>query len=215
MEIPGIQLMSALYMGNRPLVKVDSKVQIVCEQFVRMLVHHGLPAEDLDFIYSDGPVMNDVILRGRSRMCLFTGSQGVAEKLVKDLRGRIKLEDAGFDWKILGPDVPPEGSKNYDFAVWQADQDAYGFSGQKCSAQSILFAHKNWVERGFLDELKERVSALTLFCFRTIQCWCRSLFGWLLCWFFFAGSTDRLGFSLTRKKQWNTFLLLARQKDVI
>ena len=159
MEIPGIQLMSALYMGNRPLVKVDSKVQIVCEQFVRMLVHHGLPAEDLDFIYSDGPVMNDVILRGRSRMCLFTGSQGVAEKLVKDLRGRIKLEDAGFNWKILGPDVPPEGSKNYDFAVWQADQDAYGFSGQKCSAQSILFAHKNWVERGFLDDLKERVSA--------------------------------------------------------
>ena len=48
----------------------------------------------------------------------------MAEKLVLDLRGRVKLEDAGFDWKILGPDVPPKGSKNYDFAVWQADQDA-------------------------------------------------------------------------------------------
>ena len=124
LEIPAIQLLSALYMGNRPLVKVDAKVQPVCEQFVRMLIYAGLPPDDLDFIYSDGPVMNDVIVRGHSRMCLFTGSQAVAEKLVKDLRGRIKLEDAGFDWKILGPDVPPVGSKNYDFAVWQADQDA-------------------------------------------------------------------------------------------
>ena len=38
-------------------------------------------------------------------MTLFTGSSRVAEKLAVDLKGRIKLEDAGFDWKILGPDV--------------------------------------------------------------------------------------------------------------
>ena len=38
-------------------------------------------------------------------MTLFTGSSRVAEKLAVDLNGRIKLEDAGFDWKILGPDV--------------------------------------------------------------------------------------------------------------
>lgn len=38
-------------------------------------------------------------------MTLFTGSSRVAEKLAVDLKGRVKLEDAGFDWKILGPDV--------------------------------------------------------------------------------------------------------------
>ena len=38
-------------------------------------------------------------------MTLFTGSSRVADKLADDLNGRIKLEDAGFDWKILGPDV--------------------------------------------------------------------------------------------------------------
>lgn len=38
-------------------------------------------------------------------MTLFTGSSRVAEMLAVDLKGRIKLEDAGFDWKILGPDV--------------------------------------------------------------------------------------------------------------
>lgn len=38
-------------------------------------------------------------------MTLFTGSSRVADLLAVDLKGRIKLEDAGFDWKVLGPDV--------------------------------------------------------------------------------------------------------------
>ena len=44
-------------------------------------------------------------LQAQQKMTLFTGSSRVAEKLAQDLRGRVKLEDAGFDWKILGPDV--------------------------------------------------------------------------------------------------------------
>ena len=108
---------------------------------------------------------------------------------------QIFLEDAGFDWKILGPDV-----HEFDYVAWQVgrgqrfvggcgvarglggdtwvgdqetssnsaynlqddsvplapvipaslqcDQDAYACSGQKCSAQSILFMHDNWVEGG-------------------------------------------------------------------
>ena len=34
-------------------------------------------------------------------MCLFTGSRAIADKLAVDLKGKIKLEDAGFDWKVL------------------------------------------------------------------------------------------------------------------
>ena len=53
------------------------------------------------------------------------------------------LEDAGFDWKLLGPDV-----SDVDYVAWQSDQDAYACSGQKCSAQSILFMHENWAKAG-------------------------------------------------------------------
>jgi 1-pyrroline-5-carboxylate dehydrogenase len=28
-------------------------------------------------------------------------------------------------------------------------------SGQKCSAQSALFAHRNWVKAGFFDKIKQ------------------------------------------------------------
>lgn len=62
---------------------------------------------------------------------------------------QVKLEDAGFDWKILGPDV-----QDLDYVAWQCDQDAYACSGQKCSAQSVLFVHDNWAAAG--EEIDRR-----------------------------------------------------------
>lgn len=56
---------------------------------------------------------------------------------------QVFLEDAGFDWKVLGPDV-----SNLEYVAWVCDQDAYACSGQKCSAQSMLFMHKNWAAAG-------------------------------------------------------------------
>jgi 1-pyrroline-5-carboxylate dehydrogenase len=139
LEIPVLQVLGALFMGNKPILKVDSKVSLVMEQFLRLLHECGMPLTDVDFINSDGPVMNNLLLQAEPAMTLFTGSSKVAEKLALDLKGRIKLEDAGFDWKILGPDV-----QNEDYVAWVCDQDAYACSGQKCSAQSILFMHEVW-----------------------------------------------------------------------
>jgi len=148
LEIPALQSLSSIWMGNKCTVKVDEKVAIVYEQFVRMLISCGLDANLVDLVYSNGAVFNKLLVDGDSKMTLFTGSQAVAEKLTVDLRGRVKLEDAGFDWKILGPDVQDKG-----YVVWQADQDAYAFSGQKCSAQSICFIHENWMKAGIVDKL--------------------------------------------------------------
>jgi 1-pyrroline-5-carboxylate dehydrogenase len=53
-------------------------------------------------------------LQANPRMTLFTGSSRVADKLAVDLKGRIKLEDAGFDWKILGPDVQEVSYKKFE-----------------------------------------------------------------------------------------------------
>lgn len=150
LEIPVLQLMGALYMGNKPILKVDSKVSLVMDQMMRLLHYCGLPVEDVDFINSDGKTMNKLLLKANTRMTLFTGSSRVAEKLAVDLKGRVKLEDAGFDWKILGPDVQEE-----DYVAWVCDQDAYACSGQKCSAQSILFMHENWSKTSLLSKMKD------------------------------------------------------------
>ncbi|PIA62552.1 hypothetical protein AQUCO_00200515v1 [Aquilegia coerulea] len=149
LEIPVLQLMGALYMGNKPLLKVDSKVSIVMDQMLRLLHQCGLPKDDVDFINSDGKTMNKLLLEAKPRMTLFTGSSRVAEKLAVDLKGRVKLEDAGFDWKILGPDV-----QEVDYIAWVCDQDAYACSGQKCSAQSIVFVHENWASTSLISKMK-------------------------------------------------------------
>lgn len=81
----------------------------------------------------DGPVTEKILKRGNVKQTLFTGSSKIAEHLSKQLAGKIRIEDAGFDWKILGPDVPKD-QKMIDYIAWQADMDAYGHTGQKCSA---------------------------------------------------------------------------------
>ena len=43
---------------------------------------------------------------------------------------QVKVEDAGFDWKILGPDVQEE-----DYVAHTCDQDAYAY---RCAQIPIL-----------------------------------------------------------------------------
>lgn len=94
--------------------------------------------------------MDYIIDNSNFRVVQFTGSSKVAEHIAKKTNGRVRVEDAGFDWKILGPDV-----SNFEYVCWQSDQDAYGASGQKCSAQSIVFMHENWEKAGFVNGIKK------------------------------------------------------------
>jgi acyl-CoA reductase-like NAD-dependent aldehyde dehydrogenase len=68
---------------------------------------------------------------------------------------QVFLEDAGYDWKVLGPDV-----QDVDYVAWQADQDAYACSGQKCSAQSLMLMHSNWRKVSRSALVQQQFSAL-------------------------------------------------------
>merc|ERR1719195_1603170 len=111
-------------MGNRPTVKGASMGCIVLEQLIRLMIHCGMPPTDLDLIHCGGRTMGDLINKGPFRLTQFTGSSVTAEDLAHLTHGKVRLEDAGFDWKILGPDV-----LDIDFVSWQSDQDAYACSG--------------------------------------------------------------------------------------
>jgi 1-pyrroline-5-carboxylate dehydrogenase len=92
--------------------------------------------------------MEYIIDHANFRVIQFTGSSKVAEHLAEKTRGRVRIEDAGFDWKILGPDV-----NDFEYVAWQCDQDAYAATGQKCSAQSCMFVHENWMKQGITDAI--------------------------------------------------------------
>jgi 1-pyrroline-5-carboxylate dehydrogenase len=115
-----------------------AQVSIVAEQFLRLLHACGMPPADADLLHTDGPTTEALLLLSQPRSTCFTGSKRVAERLAAALRGRIRIEDSGFDWKILGPDVPRDAGA---YVAWVCDQDAFAASGQKCSAQSLLFIH--------------------------------------------------------------------------
>lgn len=157
LEIPVLQLMGALFMGNKPVLKPAEKCALVMEQFLHLLHDCGMEKTDVDLLNCQGSVAERLILEADVRLTQFTGSSRVAERLSEKTRGKVKIEDAGFDWKILGPDV-----QDVDYVTWQCDQDAYACSGQKCSAQSILFAHENWEKVGIFDKLKSIASTRSL-----------------------------------------------------
>lgn len=70
-------------------------------------------------LFADGKSTEYVLREANFRNTQFTGSSKVAEKLATVLKGKIKIEDAGFDWKILGPDTPAPYILNY--VAWQSD----------------------------------------------------------------------------------------------
>lgn len=157
LEIPVLQLMGALFMGNKPILKPAEKCALVMEQFLHLLHHCGMPKEDVDMLNCQGPVAEKLITTAPIQLTQFTGSSRVADLLSVQTAGKVKIEDAGFDWKILGPDV-----SNVDYIAWQIDQDAYASQGQKCSAQSMMFIHENWESAGLVDKMKANAAKRTL-----------------------------------------------------
>ncbi|GKT29834.1 Probable aldehyde dehydrogenase [Aduncisulcus paluster] len=150
LEIPVLQLMGALYMGNKVLMKCATTTAVVMEQFLHLMHFCGAPKDAVDFVNCGGRTMEHLLVEAKPALTQFTGSSGVAEQLIGTLKGRVKVEDAGFDFKILGPDVKDTG-----YVAWQCDQDAYALSGQKCSAQSCLFIHENWLKHGAVSGAKD------------------------------------------------------------
>ncbi|KAF4712147.1 Succinate-semialdehyde dehydrogenase, mitochondrial [Perkinsus olseni] len=153
LEIPVLQLMGALYMGNHVTLKCASMTSMVMEEWLRLMHKVGAPPTDVNMIHCGGKVAETLLIEGRPRVTLFTGSSVVAERLASVTAGRIKIEDAGFDWKILGP--VRNIVSQLEHIAWTCDQDAYAHTGQKCSAQSILFAHHDWVNAGLFEKMGE------------------------------------------------------------
>lgn len=157
LEIPVLQMMGALYMGNKVLVKNCEKTSVVIEQFIRLLHHNGMPLTDVDLIHGESKYMEELVRANLFSSIQFTGSSGVAEKLSRMTHGKVKIEDAGVDFKILGPDIC-----DVEEVATVSDNDAYHCSGQKCSAQSLLFVHENWTSTTLFEQLRVKAAERSL-----------------------------------------------------
>ena len=150
-EIPVLQLLGASFMGNKVIIKADSKVGIVIEAFIRLLLDCGMPKDDVLLIHCKGSVMEKIVKNSVIQMLQFTGGSETAEHLKGVIPGEIKWEDSGFDWKILGSNVVVD---MIDAVAEQDDKDACAASKQKCSARSIMFMHENWVHTDLIGRIR-------------------------------------------------------------
>lgn len=162
LEIPVMQFLGALFVGNKPIVKTEYTQSMPVEQFIRFLHYCGMPKNDLDFINARGPEISEIIEKSDIKLLQFTGSSETASFLSNKTCGKVRIEDAGFDWKILCYDAYSFKPHEIDYVAYQCDQDAYAISGQKCSAQSILIMHENWEKTGILHKLQALASRRSL-----------------------------------------------------
>lgn len=114
-------------MGNKPILKPSPQVSIVMDQFLKLLHACGLPKDNVDLLHADGEITQKLIENTTDiiKLTQFTGSSDVAEKLLKITNGKVKIEDAGFDFKILGNDSIESCKNDLNYVSYVCDQDAY------------------------------------------------------------------------------------------
>lgn len=103
LEIPVLQLMGALYMGNKPLLHVDHRVSLVIEQFVRLLHDCGMPMTDVDLLHGPGTTMGHILDHAKPRSTLFTGATSLSPRLSRFLSrfSHVSFSVAACDWHTL------------------------------------------------------------------------------------------------------------------
>lgn len=66
------------------------------------------------------------------------------DPLINSIVCAIHGTPAGFDWKVLGPDVPLNKPQYMDFVAWMCDQDAYACAGGLGWRGGSIYLERRW-----------------------------------------------------------------------
>jgi len=105
LELPAIEMLSALFMGNKVILKPNSKISLVIEEFLRLLHHCGMPLGDCDLIHCGGGTFRRLYQMCDINMTQFIGSKDIAEKFIPFTGKRIRIQTSTICWKIFTPDT--------------------------------------------------------------------------------------------------------------
>jgi 1-pyrroline-5-carboxylate dehydrogenase len=101
-------------MGNKVLVNVDTRVAIVAEKFIRLLICCGAPKTDILLMHTDKEHMRKFIKMSPGiKLTQFIGKIEEAEEYVALTKGRCKILYPGVNWKILGQGALSSPSLDY------------------------------------------------------------------------------------------------------
>ena len=152
LAIPIGGVVSSLVMGNTVIIKPAPEAVKICWEFCQTFWEHGVPKEALQFLPLDEsdcgkafiqhPSLNGIILTGSSYTAMH----------FRELNPHVKLfaETSGLNMMYVS------NVCDHEDAIKHIVESAFGFSGQKCSALSILLLHEELCQnKEFLENLKQ------------------------------------------------------------
>ena len=160
MALAGGPAAGALIAGNTVVLKPSSDAPLMAYKFGEALRDAGLPAGVFNLVTGPGETVGAELQEnaGIDGM-VFTGSYEVGMKLYK-----------GFTRDYPRPIITEMGGKNPAIVTASADLDeaaegvmrsAFGYDGQKCSANSRVYVERS-VAADFVEKLAERARAISV-----------------------------------------------------
>lgn len=156
-SIPAGGVLAALAMGNCVLFKPAPEAVLTGYELVKILWDAGIPKEVLQFINcEDDPVGSQLIADPRVDCIILTGATATAKLFMRFKPGLdLCAETGGKNAMIV------TGLADRDLAIKDCVTSAFGHSGQKCSACSLLILEAEvYDDPHFLQQLKDAVESI-------------------------------------------------------
>lgn len=149
LEIPGLQIISALICGNLLIVKGHELTGAVIQAFLEIGFEAGLPRDVVCLLHGEGKDMEYLGQCEDIDFGVFTGSSAVYNLLARQWGG----EKSGVNPCIVD-DLGTLNDAQWEVVHGRAWTDRYNRGGQVCARRALEFVHANTVDRltqGLLD----------------------------------------------------------------
>lgn len=156
-SIPAGGILAALVTGNPVIFKPAPEAILVGWELAKIFWEAGVPKNILQFVTCrDDPVGSKLIQDPRISCVILTGATSTAKTFLNMRPGLDLIAETGGKNAIIITDMADR-----DLAIKDAIQSAFGHSGQKCSAASLLICEKAvYQDKHFLKQLKQAAASL-------------------------------------------------------
>jgi len=158
-SIPTGGIAAALAAGNPVIFKPAPEAVLAGWTLVQMFWEAGISKESLQFINCiDDPVGSSLIKDPRIKGVILTGATSTAKKFLEMRPDLYLMAETGGKNAIIATALCDR-----DLAIKDIIQSAFGYSGQKCSACSLLILEKElYHDDHFLQQLKDAAQSLNV-----------------------------------------------------
>lgn len=155
---------AAIVTGNTVLLKPSSQTPIIAGEIYNMFEEAGLPPGVLNLVPGSGSEIGNHLVDHDINTILFTGSydvgKGILDRMPNILPGQNYLKMAfvemgGKNTIIVDKTADP------DVAIPAILYSAFGYQGQKCSANSVLAVPRS-IYKEFVDKLCDAAACLRM-----------------------------------------------------